>query len=503
MEILILLVFIVLNGVFSTSEAAVIAARKARLQQLAEKGDKGAQTALVLAQEPIRFLSTIQVGITLIGIITGAVGGASIAAQIADLVRPTPLGQYADAIGFGVVIVVTTYLSLIIGELVPKRLALRFPEQISAMVARPMNLLTRMTSPLITFLTLSTDFVVFLLGVRASEEPPVTEEEIKTMMQQGIEAGVFEEVEQDMVSGIFRLGDRRAVSLMTPRTTAYWLNMRASEDEIRTKIKESIFSYMPVCDGDTDHVVGLLSAKKFLSRMLAGDSFDVEAAMDAPQFVPESMPAAKVLELFRKSGQHCAIVIGEYGGMEGMITMQDLLEEIVGDVEESAPQSNQREDGSWLIDGLMPIDDFKKMFSLEEMPGEHDHYTTLGGFVMTQLGKIPTASDQFDWTKLHFEVMDMDGNRVDKMLVSEKIAEPVPEPAPAEVTKEVAKAETEEVDKAETMEVAKTMEAVEAVKAETAAAADAPKAETPKVETPKAETTAAAETAKTEIPGET
>lgn len=451
MEILILFIFIVLNGVFSTSEAAIIAARKARLQQQAEKGDKGAQTALALAHDPIRFLSTIQVGITLIGIITGAVGGATISAQIAELVRPTALGRYADAIGFGAVVVVTTYLSLIIGELVPKRLALRFPEQISAAVARPMNLLTRLTSPLITFLTLSTDFVVFLLGVRASEEPPVTEEEIKTMMQQGIEAGVFEEVEQDMVSGIFRLGDRRAVSLMTPRTAAYWLNIRDSEAEIRTKIRESIFSYMPVCDGDTDHVVGLLSAKKFLSRILAGESFDVAAAMDAPHFVPESMPAAKVLSIFRESGQHCAIVIGEYGGMQGLITMQDLLEEIVGDVEESAPQATEREDGSWLIDGLMTVDDFKRMFSLETMPGEHDSYTTLGGFVMAQLGNIPKAGDHFDWDKLHFEVMDMDGNRVDKMLVCEKLAEPAPEPPPGEVTKEVAKAETKESAKVETV----------------------------------------------------
>ncbi|MEO8397331.1 MAG: transporter associated domain-containing protein, partial [Chloroflexota bacterium] len=234
------------------------------------------------------------------------------------------------------------------------------------------------------------------------------------------------------------------------------------------------------CDGDTDHVVGLLSAKKFLSRMLAGESFSVEAAMDEPQFVPESMPAHKVLELFRKSGQHCAIVIGEYGGMEGMLTMQDLLEEIVGDVEESVPQSNQREDGSWLIDGLMPVDDFKRMFSLEEIPGEHDHFTTLGGFVMTQLGKIPKATDQFDWTKLHFEVMDMDGNRVDKVLVCEK----QPEPPPAEVTRETAKAETKEITPAENKEtatvepvVAKT-EIEETAKAEPVVAKEVNKAET-------------------------
>ena len=336
----------------------------------------------------------------------------------------------------------TTYLSLILGELVPKRIALQFPERIASAIARPMNILSKITSPLITFLGGSTDAVLFLLGIRASEDPPVTQEEIKTMMQQGMEAGVFEEAEQDMVSGVFRLGDRRAVSLMTPRTSVYWINIRDSEDEIRTKIRESVYSRLPVCDGDTDHVVGVLSAKTLLSRVLAGDSFDVQAVMEEAQFVPESMPASKVLDMFRASARHLAIVIGEYGGMEGLITMQDLLEEIVGDVEETAPQATEREDGSWLIDGLMPVDDFKRMFSLDELPGEHEQYTTLGGFVMAQLGNIPKASDNFDWTKLHFEVMDMDGNRVDKVLVCEKLIEPEPEPALAEVAKEVARAET-------------------------------------------------------------
>ncbi len=438
MELVILLLLILLNGVFSTSEAAIIAARKARLQQLADKGDQGAETALKLAQEPIRFLSTIQVGITLIGIVTGAVGGASISAQIAVLLATTPLAPYADALAFTLVVIVTTYLSLIIGELVPKQLALRFPEQISATVARPMNLITRLTSPLITFLTLSSNAIVFLLGVRESEEPPVTEEEIKTMMQQGIEAGVFEEAEQDMVSGIFRLGDRRVGSIMTPRVEVYWLNLRDTEDENRTKIKDSNFSLITVCDGDMDHVVGVLDTKKMLSRLLAGEKFDIEAAMDKPQFVPQNMSASKVLDLFRTSEQHLAIVIDEYGGMEGLVTMQDILEEIVGDVEETPPEATKRDDGSWLVDGLISVDDFKELFAVDYLPGEHDNYTTLGGFVMAQLGFIPKAGDKFDWTRLHFEVMDMDGNRVDKVLVSE-IAPPQ---APAEPVNEKPAEET-------------------------------------------------------------
>ncbi len=424
MEVLIILLLIVLNGLFSMAETAVIAARRARLQQLAEKGSQSAQTALELAQSPNRFLSTVQVGITLIGILTGAFGGATIAAQIAVLVRPTAFGRYADAIGFGAVVIVTTYLSLIVGELVPKRLALLYPERIAALIARPMNALSALTSPLITFLSGSTSAVLFLLGVSQSDEPPVTEEEIKTMMRQGSEAGIFEPGEPEMVSGIFRLGERRVGSLMTPRTEVYWLNVNDSDEENRAKIRDCDFSRMPVCADDMDHVIGLLYAKALLSRLLAGESFDLRAAMTEPQFVPENLPASKVLDLFRESAQHIALVIGEYGGMEGLITIQDLLEEIVGDVEDSAPQSVEREDGSMLVDGMMAIDDFEALFKLEALPGSHDAYATLGGFVMAQMGNIPQAGESFDWETLHIEVMDMDGNRVDKLLVTRQEPEP-------------------------------------------------------------------------------
>ncbi len=434
MEYLLILLLILLNGVFSMSETAVIASRKARLQQQAEKGSPGAQRALELAQEPNRFLSTTQAGISTIGVLSGAFGGATIAAQVAVLIRPTPLGRYADAIGFGLVVIVTALLSLIIGELVPKRLALRSPERIAAAVARPMYRLSLIASPLIAFLSGATDAILLLLGVRASDDPPVTEEEIKTMMQQGIEAGVFEESEQDMVSGIFRLGDRRIGSIMTPRTEVYWLNLRDSDDENRAKIRDSIFSRLPVCDGDMDHVVGLLNAKTLLSRLLAGEAFDIETVMVDAQFVPESTPASRVLDIFRESAQHIAIVIGEYGGMEGLVTIQDILEEIVGDVEETAPQATKRDDGSWLIDGLISVDDFKDLFSVDKLPGEHESFSTLGGFVMAQLGDIPKPGDHFDWTTLHFEVMDMDGNRVDKVLVAEKETEQESEASPDDKT---------------------------------------------------------------------
>ncbi len=423
MEVLVILLLIVLNGGFSMAETAVIAARQARLQQLAEKGSQGAQTALELAQEPNRFLSTVQVGITLIGILTGAFGGATIAAEIAGLVRPTALGRYADAIGFGVVVIVTTYLSLIVGELVPKRLALLYPERIAAVIARPMNALSALASPLITFLSGSTSAVLFVFGVSPGDEPPVTEEEIKTMMRQGSEAGIFEPGEPEMVSGIFRLGDRRVGSLMTPRTEVHWLNVNDSDEENRAKIRDCGFSRMPVCVDEMDHVVGVLNAKALLSRLLAGEPFDLRAAMTAPQFVPESLSAPKVLDLFRQSAQHIAIVVGEYGGVEGLITMQDLLEEIVGDVEDNPPQAVEREDGSMLVDGMLAIDDFEALFNVE-IPGAHDDYATLGGFVMAQMGNIPQAGESFDWENLHVEVMDMDGNRVDKLLVTQQEPEP-------------------------------------------------------------------------------
>ncbi|MCC6803848.1 MAG: HlyC/CorC family transporter [Anaerolineae bacterium] len=426
MEIVIIVLLIVLNGLFSGSETAVISSRKARLQQLADKGDNGAKTALEMAQEPTRFLSTVQVGITLIGILTGAFGGATIAEQIAEVVRTTPLAAYADAIGFGVVVAVTTYLSLIIGELVPKRLALQYPERIAATIAPPMNVLSKITSPLISFLSGSTHAVLLLLGVRDSDEPPVTEEEIKTMMQQGIEAGVFEEGEQEMVSGIFRLGELRVGSLMTPRTEIIWLNLRDTEEENRAKIQHSPFSRLPVCDGDMDHVIGVLNAKTMLSRLVGGGTFDIEATMVEAQFTPATTPASKVIDRFRETAQHIAIVIDEYGGMEGLVTIQDILEEIVGDVEETAPQATQREDKSWLVDGLMSIDDFKDLLVLDDIPGEHERFETLGGFMMAQVNDIPKTGDNFDWKNLHFEVMDMDGNRVDKVLVT--TIEPPEEP---------------------------------------------------------------------------
>ena len=417
MELIILLFLTILNGLFSMSEAAIIASRKARLQQMIEKGDAGAEAALKLSEDPNTFLSAVQIGITLIGILSGAFGGATIAGQIAAALRDTPLARYADAVGFGLIVLLTAYLSLIIGELVPKRLALQSPERIASTIARPMQVISVITAPIVKLLSASTNIVLLLIGARKSDEPPVSEEEIKAMIQEGIEAGVFEESEHDMVEGIFRLGDRRISTAMTPRPDITWLNLEDTAEENRAKIIASDYSRFPVCDSDPDHVVGLLQTKDLLSKMLDGGEFDLRSVMREPLFVPESMSASKVLDLFRESATHLALVIDEYGGLKGLVTIQDILEEIVGDVEEEE-QPVQRADGSWLLDGMTSVDDFKELLDIDEIPGENDDFETLGGFIMMQQGKIPEVGEAFEWRSFRFEVVDMDGNRVDKVLVT-------------------------------------------------------------------------------------
>lgn len=416
LEILIIVLLAVLNGIFAMSEAAMIASRRARLQQLAERGSSGAETAIKIAEEPNRFLSTVQIFITLIGILGGAFGGATVAEEIADALRETSFAPYADALGFAIIVLFTTYISLILGELVPKRLALRSPERIASLIAMPMQMLSKLAAPIVKLLSVSTDAVLWLLGSRETEESAVTEEEITIMIQQGVETGVFEASEQDMVEGIFRLGDRRVSSLMTPRTEIVWLNLRDSREENRRKMVESGFSRFPVCDGDLDHVVGLIQAKDILARIFTNEELDLKPIVIDPIYVPESVSASKVLELFRERSLHMAFVIGEHGGLEGLVTTQDILEAIVGEPE--VQEAVQRKDGSWLLDGMMTVDDVKDQLDVAELPGEYDRFETLSGFVMAQLGDVPKEGDSFEWGNYRFEVVDMDGLRVDKVMVN-------------------------------------------------------------------------------------
>jgi putative hemolysin len=419
MEVVVLLLLIVVNGVFAMSEIAVVSARKARLQQWAAEGSAQARSALELANSPNRFLSTVQVGITLIGVLAGAFGEATLAADLAAGLRRLPgLAAYSDVLALAVVVLGITYLSLVIGELVPKRLALQNPERIAAAVAVPMRTLSVIAFPLVRVLSVSTDAVLRLLGARPSQDPPVTEEELKLLIRQGTRAGVFEEAEQDMLTGVLQLGDRRVGALMTPRMEIVWLDVEDPPDAIREKIVRSGYSRYPVCQGSLDEVLGVVQVKDILVRYLAGEPIDLRSILVWPPFVPESAPAAAPLELFKESGLHMALVINEYGSLEGLVTLQDLLEEIVGEVEMEEPQIVRRQDGSWSLDGMLPIDEFKELFEIRELPGEpKGQYQTLGGFVMAYLGRIPDTGDVFHWGGMDFEVVDMDGRRVDRVVV--------------------------------------------------------------------------------------
>jgi putative hemolysin len=422
-EAVAIFLLIILNGIFAMAEIAIVSSRKTRLQQWADEGDARARAALDLANAPNHFLATIQIGITLVGILAGAFGGATVARELALGLEDLPVvGPYSGSISLAVVVLAITYLSLIVGELVPKRLALNNPERIASRMASPMRALARLASPAVYVLGLSTDALLRALGMGPSVEPPVTEEEIRALIAQGTQAGMFEEVEQEMVERVFRLGDRRVSAVMTPRTEIVWVDSDASLEEIQQTLAESVHSRFLVAQGSLDNVLGVVHAKDLLLHFLRGQPLDLAAMLQQPLYVPESMRALEVLELFKRSATHIALVIDEYGGIQGLVTPSDILEAIVGDLpepgEQVEPLAVEREDGSWLLDGMLPIDDFKELFHLHRLPGEDQGvYQTLAGFVIMQLGRIPSVSDHFEWEGLRIEVVDMDGNRVDKVLV--------------------------------------------------------------------------------------
>ena len=424
-EILFIFVLLLVNGILAMSEAALISARNVRLQQRANEGDKKAAAALKLMSTPNLFLSTVQVGITLVGVLSGAVGGASIVDQLSPVIaRVTALAPYSETISFGLVVVIITYATLILGELVPKRLALQNPENVASAVARPMVIISTVFSPIVRILSISTDSVLRLLGMRASNEPPVTEEEIHVLLDQGTQAGIFEEAEQDMVAGVFRLNDRRVYSIMTPRTEISWLDVRDTTNEILEKVSAESYSRYPVCQGSLDNVLGIVKARDLLIRSLAGQPIQLKDSLYPAVFIPETTFASRALEIFKEGNKEFLLVIDEFGGVTGLLAINDVLEEIVGDIETGEPRVTQRQDGSWLLDGMLDIDEFKEIFNLGSLPNEGD-YETLAGFVMASLGRIPHAADQFEWEGLRFEVVDMDARRVDKVLVTTLPARPI------------------------------------------------------------------------------
>ncbi len=425
LEAIVILALILVNGLFAMSEIAVISARKARLQQAAEEGDARARKALKLAERPSDFLATVQVGITLAGILAGAFGGATLAHGIANLFVTVPgLAPYSTAIGVAAVVAIITYLSLVLGELVPKRLALADPERVAGRMAGPMAGLATITRPLVRFLSISTDLVVRVLGVRSSAEPTITPEELRILVEQGRQSGVFEETEQDMIEGVLRLDDRRVGGLMTPRTQIVWIDVNDGPDAIREKVASSRHSRFPVCQGSLEEILGIVRTKDLLVQTLACQPLDLRSILQPPLFVPESASALRVLELLQEHRRHVALVTDEFGSIQGLVTHNDILEAVVGALptpgRPTEPSAVRRSDGSWLVDGLMDIATFKALFDIEgeELPDEElGIYQTLGGFAMHQLDAIPTVGQTFSWQGFRFEIVDMDGRRVDKMLI--------------------------------------------------------------------------------------
>lgn len=423
-EIAIIIFLIILNGILSLSEFAIVSAKKTKLRQKANEDDSGAAMALELAEEPTPFLSTVQIGITLVGIFAGAYGGATVAGGLAASFTTFPtLAPYAEVLSITLVVLVITYLTLIFGELVPKRIALNNPETIASAVSRPMRILSLVSAPLVFVLSRSTEAVLRIMHIRENAEPPVTEDEIKIMLEEGTEAGIFEKAELNMMEGVFDLGDRCVGSLMTPRYEIVALDLDDSDEENLKKMIQSGRSCFPAYEEDLDAVVGMVSVKNVLARMVEEGASDVRGAITAPFFVPVSISALNVLESFKMTGMHLALVTDEYGNVIGLITLHDILEAIIGDVRTSGepeePAVVVREDGSWLIDGSSPIEEVKDTLGVKRFPGEaRGHYHTVAGLIMYALNRIPATGDRIVIGDFQYEVVDMDGNRVDKVMVT-------------------------------------------------------------------------------------
>ena len=425
LEIFIIIILIILNGLFSMAEFALVSARKIRLQQMAERGEKGADTALSLSEDPNTFLSTIQVGITLVGILTGAFGGAAIATEIEDYFTFIPaLEPYAGIISLFVVVLIITYFTLVFGELVPKRVGLVYPEQISAVVAGPIIIISKIFSPINKLASLLTDAVLWVFNSHAPQDQMVTEEDITSLLEEGTQAGVFDEAEQELVQSAFRFGDREVTTLMAPRPDVVYLDLEDSFEENKAKVLASGHTRYPVCRGGLDSVIGVVSIRDLWSQMVSGEEPDLTLLLQDALVIPEHITALRLLELFRTATTPLAVIMDEYGSVAGIITLHDLLEAIVGDLStvdepDEEPGIIEREDGSWFIDGMLSAEELRELLGRESLPGENEGvYRTAAGFVMAELGKIPIPGDHFIMDGIRFEVADMDKRRIDKILVS-------------------------------------------------------------------------------------
>lgn len=426
-EIVVVLLLLVANGVFAMSEIAIVAARKVRLQQRADDGDTRAAAALALAIAPTQFLSTVQVGISLVGVLAGAYGGATIAEPLQAWLTQFPqIAPYAEVLALGLVVAVITYLSLIIGELVPKRIGLNHPETIASWVATPMLWLSRIGGPIVALLTGSTNLVLRIAGIKGEVEPHLTQDEIRAVISQGAESGALEENEESLVQRVFRVGDQRVGAIMTPRLDIEWVDADASGETLKAFLAGHRHGQFVVCHGSLDNVLGTVRAADLLSMAMKNTPITLRSLIQEPLFVPDSMGVFKLLEALKGSHRHLAIVLDEFGAVEGLVTVTDLLEAFVGSLPTDATAERPivaRADGSWLVDGAAPISEVANEIGLDELPeDEAGAYHTLGGFVMARLGRIPRTADAVDWGGMRFEVMDMDGRRIDKVLVARAAA---------------------------------------------------------------------------------
>ncbi len=419
MEILIILLLIFLNGIFAMSEIAMVSARRSRLETAAKRGDKTAQKALDLSRNPGKFLSTVQIGITLIGILTGIYSGEKIEDDLVHYINQfEPLRKYSETLAVTIIVIVLTFFSLVLGELVPKRIGLTMPEKISRILSFPMHWISVIAAPFIWLLTFTSDLIIKLFRIRATAESKITEEEIKAIIQEGTEGGAIQEIEQDIVERVFSLGDRKVASLMTHRNDTVVLKLEYDTETIRKTVNSEMHSVYPVVD-NKPNVVGIVLLKD-LFRHINESSFSLKDHMKQPQYVSENLSAYEALKLFKSGKTHQAVVIDEFGQMQGLVTMNDLLEALVGDVSDfysSEFAFTQREDGSWLVDGQFPLPDFLRKLELDELIEDYP-FNTISGLILHELRKIPSAGDSLLWLNYEIEILDMDGARIDKILVS-------------------------------------------------------------------------------------
>ncbi len=424
LEIIVILILIILTGYLSMAELAVVSVRRAKMQKYLEDGDERAPIVFDLLEDPNEFLSTVQIGISLIGVLTGALGGVALAKPLSQLI---PFVPYNEQISVAIVVILTTYLTLVVGEIVPKVIALNDPEKISLRVAKGMLILSKVSKPVSFVLAKSSSFLLWLMRIENRNDDLVTEEEIELMIKEGIEDGTIEQEEEDIIKRVFKLDDQKVETIMTPRNEIIWIDLEDSKEINKVKITESKRSIFPIAYGELDDFMGVVQAKDILSLMFDDEDFDINKIIKEPLVVSEKLETLELLKEFKENQEyvHMSLVVDEFGSVEGLITLNDLLEGIVGDIpgidEDDEPIATQRKDGTWLIDGRYGIDNFKELFDIDEpFPDEEeDGFTTIAGFILSISGTLPDVNDKYQWERFCFEIVDLDGHQIDKILVTD------------------------------------------------------------------------------------